>query len=384
MNLRPAERALRAIEGLLALSPPEHNKVVAELESDAIACFSLEHLRSGARVASLASVLAQGSSIGENLAWRRLMGFLVAMPARLSKDSFGVKDSTLHSSREAAQHLGGIVALTAQPESARAALRIALPWLGTTPGASTLTCVLSTSLPVARVGLSGAALGRASLKRGDIVALLLLARLLRLCRAQGVGREHEHEELQGMLRAALEHSVDIAPMVPQLRELAQQVPGQRGRALQRQLGAPRQSLGHAGVAAAVLQVMEAVPIGSLSAASITKLAAACGLPLDEDERVDQRLEAARAKGSMFFEDVDGLAPNEADLEVAEAEITRGSASIGNSKQTKQGGKGKEGKKRKKNRIAELEEMAQVDKQDEMGDGEELANANKSGKKRRHK
>merc|ERR1712242_223254 len=135
------------------------------------------------------------------------MGFFVAMPARLSKDSFGVKDSTLHSSREAAQHLGGIVALTAQPESARAALRIALPWLGTTPNASTLTCVLSTSLPVARVGFSGAALGRGSLKRGDIVALLLLARLLRLCRAQGVGREHEHDELQGMVRAALEHSI---------------------------------------------------------------------------------------------------------------------------------------------------------------------------------
>merc|ERR1712079_276294 len=207
------------------------------------------------------------------------------------------------------------------------------------------------------------------------IALLLLARLLSVCRAQDVGREHEHEELQEMLRSALEHGVDIAPMVPQLRELAKQVPGQRGRALQRQLGAPRQSLGNAGVAGAVLQIMEAVPIGSLSAASITKLAAACGLPLDEDERVDQRLEAARARGSMFFEDVDGLAPNEADLEVAEAEIPN---------KAKEGGKGKQGKKRRKNRIAELEELAKVDKQDEMGDAEELPNAKRLGKKRRHK
>jgi len=353
MNLRPAERALRAIEGLMALLPPEHT--AAELEGDAMACFSLDLLRSGARMASLASALTEGSAIGEKLAWRRLMGFFVAMPARLSKDSFGVKDSTLHSCREAAQHLGGIVALAGQPESARAALRIALPWLGKTPDASALACVWSTSLPVARVGLSGAALSRASLKRGDIVALLLLAQLLRLCRAQGVGHDHEHEELQGMLRSALEHSVDTAPMLPQLQKLTQRVPGQRGKALQRQLAVPRRSLGCAGMAAAVLQVMEAVPIGSLSAASITKLAAACGLPLDEDERVDQRLEAARARGSLFFEDVEGLVPDEADLEVAE-------------EQSKEGVEGKEGKKRRKNNF----------------DGEEPSVTKKSRKKRRHK
>merc|ERR1719433_503000 len=127
----------------------------------------------------------------------------------------------------------------------------------------------------------------------------------------GVGDQLALEQVRALLRAALERGVDAAPLLPELRHLAADVAGARGKALRKQLQAADSAgkKSRVDAAAAVMAAVEAVA-ASVRPAHLTRLASFCGLPVGADEDVDQRAAAAKARGDLFFEDTAGLAPDE--------------------------------------------------------------------------
>ncbi|CAK0909528.1 unnamed protein product [Prorocentrum cordatum] len=189
-------------------------------------------------------------------AWGRLLGLLLAAPWR------------------ADGQLGSLVALVAGPLAARAALR---------------------------VGLEPAAMGaaKAGATTDDLLALLRTARLSGLCRAAGAADERALEEVDGALRAALEGGLDATAVVPHLAALAP------GEPIGRRLAKGARS--RAAAAALVLAAMR-LPAAGLPTADLARLAGLAGLPAGHGEgggRTDQRAAAARARGELFFEDVEG-------------------------------------------------------------------------------
>lgn len=312
MGLRPALHAEKALEGLLALLPPEH----AVAGPDAQGPFDVEALQRLARLVPQAAALL-GSE--EPPAWRRFLGFCLAAPLRLREEV----SSSNQQLQEASARLGSIVALLARPRAARSALHLALPWLGAGPTAAAPARVAAlAALPVVATGFGGGALDGVTLERSELAGLLQAARLVGLCRAEGVGEVEALDEARELLRGVLERGVDATPLLPELRRLLAELPGPRGKALRRRLNVEVAS--RAAAAAATLEALEAVAT-SVTPPTIARLAGSCGLPVGKEEEIDQRAAVARARGELFFEDVEGAVPEQATL--AREDAAGGGSSI---------------------------------------------------------
>lgn len=294
-SIRSVHHAQQAIEGLLALLPPEQ----ALSETGCGHRFDIGAVQSCVQLVPLAVALLRNSDSSETPVWHRFLGFLLVAPLRL----IGNKDSD---SDDVVNQLGSLVALVASPQAARSALRLTLSAIGSGADGIALTRFAPAIFLIANVGFGRGGLDGADLVRGDMVALLQCMRLVGLCSNANVSSTQTLDEARDLLRVALEGHFDSALMLPELQHLFDRNAGKvpRSKVLKRRLvgavGAGRNL-----VSSVVVDSVEALS-SIVSALCISRLAEPCGLPIGKDERVDQRAAVARAQGDIFFEDVDGL------------------------------------------------------------------------------
>jgi len=297
-SIRPSYRAQQAIEGLLALVPPE---TVLSESSDPCS-FGVGGLQACANLVTPAVALLRGSDDTETAVWHRFLGFLLVAPLRLKEEDHsgvGKVEDVIH-------QLGGLVALVASPQAARSALRLALSSVGSAPSDMALTRFAPVVFPIVSVAFGRGALDGVALVRGDLVALLHAVRLVGVCSSMRVSPEQDLDEARGLLRLVLAGHFDAALLLPELQRLLARNAGAlaRSKVLQRRLAAASGGERNR-VAAAVVETVEALG-AVVTPLCISRLAESCGLRVGEDERVDQRAAAARAQGDIFFEDVAGF------------------------------------------------------------------------------
>eukprot|EP00933_Yihiella_yeosuensis_P004374 TRINITY_DN108741_c0_g1_i1.p1 TRINITY_DN108741_c0_g1~~TRINITY_DN108741_c0_g1_i1.p1 ORF type:complete len:546 (+),score=171.65 TRINITY_DN108741_c0_g1_i1:46-1683(+) len=327
--IRPAARAEEALEGLLGLLPPESRPEVWEL--------SLEQVKLCARLVPLAA--AAFTVIGDANpppAWSRFLGLVLGAPLRVQEDLTTAQEEELE---EVAARLGAAVSLIAGGKSARSSLRLAFSLLGPAPiNSSVLARIAPATLPVVRaafgIHLTEQVASPQKASRGELLALLHTLRYLSLFRkaklperaADGSGGAAWCSELRKTLNGALQLDFDVSGLVPEFLRLAKENISSfaKPKSLQRRLNAcasgPRSAAAAAGVAADVLEGIAHL----LHPADISKLATCAGLEVGADEEIDAQAAAARARGDLFFMDVDGVGGN--DLINASGKVTLSSAS----------------------------------------------------------
>ena len=96
-------------------------------------------------------------------------------------------------------------------------------------------------------------------------------------------------------------------MLPELRRMAEAQARQlkRGKAMLKKL---QRAEAKASATAAAVELIEMVK--GLQSSELSRLVGFAGLPVGDDEQVDAKAAAARARGDLFFEDTSGDAPLE--------------------------------------------------------------------------
>jgi len=303
-STRPAEKAEIAVAGLLAVMPAEASPGDADEEHP----FKLQGLRECIKLIPSA-VATRPPSMA------RLLGFALAAPARLPERNNVDEEVEIG---VLAGRIGAMLALTADgPAAARVAARTGLSSL-THPVSEPVLRRLAPSLPsVVRAAFGSPCVveQKDAMLRGDLVAALHALRLVSLSRSLlQLGNAATMTEARDLLVACLEHTFDATLLQPQLSKLAVRATGKAGQLVRKRLAGSRIK-SKAGAAALVADVFDAVPATSISTNSLRKLADCSGLPLGEDEEMDKKAAAAKAKGDLFFEDVDGVEadPDEDDV-----------------------------------------------------------------------
>lgn len=114
-------------------------------------------------------------------------------------------------------------------------------------------------------------------------------------------------EVRQILVTALGRDYDVSPMLPELRRMAEAQARQlkRGKAMLKKL---QRAEAKASATAAAVELIEMVK--GLQSSELSRLVGFAGLPVGDDEQVDAKAAAARARGDLFFEDTSGDAPLE--------------------------------------------------------------------------
>lgn len=290
-SLRPADRAQDALDGLLAILPPDAS---GPLEASVLAgCVRV--------VPAVSAALGQR----ESPAWRRFLGFLVSAAARLTDTP---------ESEAVAMQLGSLIALSASPAAARAALRLGLVNVKSILDCPALVCLARIVLPTICTAFGhGAAPAREDVKRGDLLALLHGLRFVCLCQlgSKGTARASSSvsssalAEARDILRIALECRFDAALLQPPLKRM-----------IATSGAGKKKSHSFSAVAAsAVVDSFDAVA-ADMTPTIIARLADCHGLPVGVEEEQD-RVVVAKATGGLFFEDVAGDFMDAASAEAAD-------------------------------------------------------------------
>ncbi|CAJ1395888.1 unnamed protein product [Effrenium voratum] len=231
-------------------------------------------------------------------AWQRFLG-LAAVSPLCAKDDLPEKDCA-----EAAARLGCASALLASPRAARTAVRIATSLV--TPGKEPQRLVPSV-LPLLRIGFKGSV--RLTGTRGDLLALLSSLRFAQCARS--MTNASQLSEARRILTASLAADFDVSPLLPELRRIAEGPAAglRRGKALMRKLDTGIAEAKTSGSAAVLTELIEALA-DKLPYSDLARLVSFSGLLLGEDEQVDAKAAAARARGDLFFLDTDGEVPLE--------------------------------------------------------------------------
>eukprot|EP00929_Paragymnodinium_shiwhaense_P002579 TRINITY_DN10287_c0_g1_i1.p1 TRINITY_DN10287_c0_g1~~TRINITY_DN10287_c0_g1_i1.p1 ORF type:complete len:527 (-),score=136.20 TRINITY_DN10287_c0_g1_i1:14-1594(-) len=313
-STRPAEKADLAILGFLAVMPSE----ATPAEDDDAHPFNLPALQSCIKLIPTA-VATQSPSLP------RLLGFALTAVARLPD---GRKEDEEVEMAVLSGRLGGLVALTAPtPAAARVAARTGLSALTHPVKESVLRRLTPGLLPLVRSAFGSSCLAerKEAMVRGDLVALLHALRLVALSRALQLGDAAGLTEARDLLVTALENVFDATLFCEQLKKVAVRATGKAGKVVRKRLAGSRIK-SKAGAAGLVAELFEAVPATAISNNSLRKLADCSGLPVGEDEEIDQKAAAAKAKGELFFEDAEGVAEDsDDDADMASPKVVLGSA-----------------------------------------------------------
>ncbi|CAK9055309.1 unnamed protein product [Durusdinium trenchii] len=284
VSLDPAARSEEALAALVALFPPESGPW---------------RLESGDLEALVQMLPCAATALGtqNTIAWRRFLGLCVAAPLRLTQDSPD-PDETM----KVVERLACTAAVLATAPAARTAVRIATASASlTSVSQSHLACLVPALLPLLRIGFLK---GSCDSTRGDLLALLGGLRVLRLTRS----KTPQFSEMRQILTAALLRDFDATPLVPELRRLVEDHKGslRRGKALLKKLKAAEAKTSSAAVTVELVEALAEV----LQPSELARLVSFSGLPCGEDEEVDAKAAAARARGDLFFEDTAGDVPLE--------------------------------------------------------------------------
>lgn len=276
-GLGAAKLAEEALEGLMAILPSGGMSL-----DTLVLCMEL--------LPSATAALGPSAS----RAWCRFLGFLLATLARVE-----VTKASQREAKEVATRLGGLVALSAQHSSARAALRRGLSTLDEMPGASGLACLATAVLPVIRAAFRGVnAFTDVEVGRSDLTALLHSLQFIGLCRKAGAGESLALNEACDLLRTALTHHFDASVLLTELKRMGVMS------AKRRRVDKEAEGKGRAASAKVVSDAILASP-EAMGASAILRLVNTSGLPQGEEEDTDRRAAAARARGDLFFEDTSG-------------------------------------------------------------------------------
>eukprot|EP00913_Durusdinium_trenchii_P030321 g28405.t1 len=288
VSLDPAARSEEALAALVALFPPESGpwrftsagSGLVELTDQSI------RLESGDLEALVQMLPCAATALGtqNTIAWRRFLGLCVAAPLRLTQDAPTMK---------VVERLACTAAVLATAPAARTAVRIATASASlTSVSQSHLACLVPALLPLLRIGFLK---GSCDSTRGDLLALLGGLRVLRLTRS----KTPQFSEMRQILTAALLRDFDATP-------LDHKGSLRRGKALLKKLKAAEAKTSSAAVTVELVEALAEV----LQPSELARLVSFSGLPCGEDEEVDAKAAAARARGDLFFEDTAGDVPLE--------------------------------------------------------------------------
>jgi len=386
---RSAQRAEDAVDGLLAILPSNSgSNSDSDMLGGALKASSLE------RFVRLVPLAAAALENRESPAWRRLLAFVLSAPclvgSKAEQNGKGLglsgcasgmactskpgtalfedenSPGTFHCGvcwanggkidlSELATRLGSLFALFVRPAVARAALQMTLAnGLGKERGPGKLALLVPTILPAIIVAF-GSSIEVADSSapppsRGEFFALCLAFRLVGLWRSSHLVDDQRLSEASSALRGALgrRFANTFGTLGSELKPFVAKIDGSRGKALGRRLASslgPSCASSHGGAAAVgaadcVAEVLEmAAP--SVSLTDLSRLADALGLPKGDDEIVDSKAAAAKARGELFFEDIEGgLDPGDGGDENVEVEKIEGLDKLRTGTGKRKRGKGK--------------------------------------------
>jgi len=264
-SLRPTKFSEEALEGLLAILPA--GKPIFDLHGY-VQCLQL---------------VPAATAASESPAWGRFLGFLLAALSQL-KQGKGVK-CLQKDAKEVAAQLGCLIALNAQPSSARAALRHGFSIAGDMLANDVLGCLVPAVLPVFRTAFAGLTAWRdVEVARADLHALLHCMHFFALCRKAGIGETSAVNEAMDLSRSSFARHFDAAALLPELEKMG--IASSKRRRATKRIGMSTAQLAEA-------LVKESA---TLNSAAIARLVNASGLPVGANEAdTDRHATAARAR-----------------------------------------------------------------------------------------